>query len=113
MEYCIIDLDDSWVGAQTPEVLRLTIKEEYIVLRKNKENIPQSLHAAMNKSETGAAYCEKDDQFFPIFEPYLQTGFDPSVIAIKKELFTNGLVDLYNLFQTLVNIYNVSVVRRA
>ena len=113
MSYTIVCLDNEAISSGTPDLLRSTVTDDYIILKKSaEESIPAKLFEAIEKPETGAAYCEPEDGFFPIIQPSLQTKFTPNVIAIKTSLFTNENVVLDDLFETIIKIYNKAIVRR-
>lgn len=116
MSYTTIDLSDEWIKGKTPDEIRVGVKEDYIVIRKRNStsafSIPQRLHDLIQKPETGAVYCEPPDKVFPIIQPHLQFRFEPDVIAIKTSLFNNTNVNLNNLFDTLICVYNKAIVRR-
>jgi len=114
--YAVIDLNNKPSQIDTPDQIRSRVKEDYIIVKKLKPSsvfsVPQKLHDLIQNPETGAVYCEPTNKIFPSLHPYLQISFEPEIIAIKIELFTDENVNLNSLFDTIVRIYNKAIVRR-
>lgn len=105
-------IDTRKLAGETADQLRVGITEDYVILKKVDYDIPQKLHDAIRRPETGAAYCESPTEAFPIIQPQLQARFEPSVIALKTELFNGENVDLTSFFNTIIKVYHKAIVRR-